>query len=298
MERRQSEIPMSSTKIIAGVHEIVDGFDGVIMDLWGCMHDGIRAYPAALDCLARLKAAGKKIAIVSNAPRRAQEVAARMGELGIGPELYDALLCSGEETWQYLKVRPDDVARRLGRRAYVIMAARDATFLDGLDLDVTVDIKTAAFLLVCGIEGPGDQVSDFDAVLKRACWDEVPLLCANPDLMVHRGEVVEICAGAIARHYEELGGKVIYHGKPHAGIYQRALRVLGLANPKRLIGIGDSFRTDVAGAAGFGAQSLLVAGGIHREEVMQSGKLDSAYLTKAAAQFAAMPDFAIQYLAW
>jgi HAD superfamily hydrolase (TIGR01459 family) len=289
---------MTQTKIIAGVHEIVDRFDGVIMDLWGCMHDGIRAYPAALDCLARLKAAGKKVAIVSNAPRRAYEVAARMGELGIGPELYDALLCSGEETWQYLKARPDDDAKRLGKRVYVIMAERDAAFLDGLDLDITTDINTAAFMLVCGIDGPGEQVSDFDAVLKRACWDELPLLCANPDLMVHRGDVAEICAGAIALHYEELGGKVIYHGKPHQGIYRHAMQALGLRDPKRLIGIGDSFRTDVAGAAGFGAQSLLIAGGIHREEVMQSGKLDSAYLAKAAAEFPAMPDFALQYLAW
>ena len=289
---------MTQTKIIAGVHEIVDRFDGVIMDLWGCMHDGIKAYPAALDCLRRLKAAGKKVAIVSNAPRRAQEVAVRMGELGIGPELYDALLCSGEETWRYLKTRPDDDAKRLGKRVYVIMAERDAAFLDGLELDITTDINTAAFMLVCGIEGPGEQVSDFDSVLKRACWDEVPLLCANPDLMVHRGEVAEICAGAIALHYEELGGKVIYHGKPHQGIYRHAMQALDLRDPKRLIGIGDSFRTDVAGAAGFGALSLLIAGGIHREEVMQSGRLDSAYLSRAAASFPAMPDFAVQYLAW
>lgn len=288
----------TSTQIISGVREIVDRFDGVVMDLWGCMHDGIRVYPAALDCLERLKRAGKKIAIVSNAPRRATEVAARMGELGIAPELYDALLCSGEETWHYLKDRPDDAARRLGRRAYVLMAKRDAAFLEGLDLDITTDVKTAAFLLVCGVEGPGEQASDFDDVLKRACWDELPLVCANPDLMVHRGEVAEICAGAIARHYEELGGRVIYHGKPHSGIYRHAMQVLGLGDPARLIGIGDSFRTDVAGAVAFGAQSLLIAGGIHREEVMQSGKLDSAYLTKAAAEFPAQPGFAMQYLAW
>ncbi len=289
---------MPSTRIIAGVNEIVAGFDGVIMDLWGCMHDGIRVYPAALDCLTRLKAAGKKVAIVSNAPRRAAEVAERMGELGIGPELYDALLCSGEETWNYLKDRPDDAARRLGRRVYTIMAARDAGMLEGLDLDVTTDIRTAAFLLVCGIEGPGETLADFDSVLKRACWDELPLLCANPDLMVHRGDVAEICAGAIAAHYQELGGRVIYHGKPHAGIYRHAMEALGMHDPRRLIGIGDSFRTDVAGAAAFGAQSLLIAGGIHREEVMQSGRLDAAYLSKAAADFPAMPDFALQHLAW
>lgn len=289
---------MNSTKIIAGVSEIAAGFDGVIMDLWGCMHDGITAYPSALDCLERLKAVGKKIAVVSNAPRRAEEVATRMAELGIGPELYDALLSSGEESWRYLKTRPDDAAKRMGKRAYVIMAARDEAFLQGLELDVTTEIDTAAFLLVCGVEGPSDQVADFDAVLKRACWDQLPMLCANPDLMVHRGDVAEICAGALAQYYEQLGGRVIYHGKPHAGIYQRVLQELGLSDPRRLIGIGDSFRTDIAGAAGCGAQSLMIAGGIHRAEVMQSGRLDVAYLAKAAAQFAAVPDFAMQYLAW
>src|ERR1051325_4457856 len=108
---------MSETRILSGLREIADQFDVVLLDLWGCVHDGVKPYPAALDCLDRMKAAGKTVAILSNAPRRATEVAAELTEMGIGQEHYTDLFTSGEETWRYLKTRPDGLAQRLGRRA-------------------------------------------------------------------------------------------------------------------------------------------------------------------------------------
>jgi len=289
---------MNSTRIISGLGEIADRFDLVLMDLWGCVHDGIKPYPPALDCLARLGAAGKTVAILSNAPRRAGEVIARLSEMGVDRALYTELFASGEETWRYLKTRPDGLAQRLGRRVYPIMSERDRGMLEGLDLEAVDDVGAATFLLVTGIADEKSQAADFDAVLKPAARASLPLVCANPDLLVHRGGVEEICAGAIAERYERLGGRVVYHGKPHRKIYETIFKSCGLSAPERAIGVGDSFRTDVRGAADMGAGSVLVAGGIHRLELMRAGRLDAGLLAALSRKLSVVPDYAVSQLAW
>src|SRR3954469_19636186 len=217
---------MPDVRIIKGFREIADSFDLALIDLWGCVHDGVKPYPAALDCLARLKDAGKSVAILSNAPRRASEVGAKLTEMGIDPALYTQVFTSGEETWKYLKARSDGLGQRLGRRVYAIMPDRDKGILEGLDLQQVDSIGEATFMLVTGIEDVKTQVKDFDSVLKQALRAGLPLLCANPDLLVHRGGVEEICAGAIAERYESLGGRVVYHGKPHVKIYDTIFKAL------------------------------------------------------------------------
>src|SRR6202000_288715 len=113
------------------------------------------------------------------------------------------------------------------------------------------------------------KASDFDPVLKPAMHAGLPMVCANPDLLVHRGGIEEICAGAIAERYEKLGGRVVYHGKPHRKIYEIIFEAFGIQDPSRVIGVGDSFRTDVRGAAEMGAGSVLIAGGIHHAELLR-----------------------------
>jgi len=293
-----ASLPMPETRIIAGLREIADQFDVVFMDLWGCVHDGVKPYPLAHDCLQRLKAAGKTVAILSNAPRRSSEVSARLSEMGIDRSLYSDLFASGEETWRYLKTRPDGLAQRLGRRVYAVMPERDRGILDGLDLELVDDVGAASFLLVTGIEDEKVQVSDFDAVLKPAARANLPMVCANPDLIVHRGGIEEICAGSIAERYERLGGRVVYHGKPHAKIYEIIFKSLGLEDRSRAIGVGDSYRTDVRGARDVGAHSVLIAGGIHRSELLRSGKLDGGQLMVLARKLDVIPDFGLAQLAW
>jgi HAD superfamily hydrolase (TIGR01459 family) len=285
------------TRVLNGLREIAESFDLVLMDLWGCVHDGVKPYPAALDCLARLKDAGKTVAILSNAPRRASEVGDKLTEMGIDPAFYTQVFTSGEETWKYLKTRPDGLGQRLGRRVYAIMPDRDSGILEGLDLQPVSDIGEASFVLVTGIDDSKTQVKDFDPVLRQALRAGLPLLCANPDLMVHRGGIEDICAGAIAERYESLGGRVVYHGKPHVKIYDVIFKALGVVRG-RAIGVGDSYRTDIRGAQGAGAKGVLIAGGIHRSELLYAAKIDPKRLRDLNRSFEIIPDYGAAQLAW
>jgi len=285
------------TRVLKGLSEIAGDFDLVLMDLWGCVHDGVKPYPAALDCLARLRDAGKSVAILSNAPRRASEVEVKLTEMGIDRALYTDMYTSGEETWKYLKTRPDGLGQRLGRRVYAIMPDRDAGILEGLDLERVEDPGAASFVLVTGIEDVKTTAKDFDPVLRQALKQSLPMLCANPDLMVHRGGIEEICAGAIAQRYENLGGRVVYHGKPHGKIYDTIFKAQGVARA-RVIGVGDSYRTDIRGAKDAGAKGVLIAGGIHRSELLYAAKIEPKFLRELNRSHETIPDFGLPLLAW
>jgi len=289
---------MPDTRILTGLRDVADTFDLVILDLWGCVHDGIKPYPGALDCLQRLKEAGKTVAITSNAPRRATGVIGKLAEMGIARALYSDLFSSGEETWRYLKTRPDGLAQRLGRRAFPIVTDRDLDILDGLDLELVDDVGNASFLLVTGVANEKVKAADFDPVLRPAFRANLPLVCANPDLLVHRGGIEEICAGAIAERYAAMGGRVVYHGKPHRKIYEIIFKAFGVADPKRAIGIGDSFRTDIRGAKEMGAQSALIGAGIHRLELAKGGRIDPGQVAALGKQLGVTPDYALPFLAW
>lgn len=289
---------IEAPQFCTGLREIADRLDAVILDLWGCMHDGLTCYPAALDCLKQFRRLEKRVAIISNAPRRAALVAKRIAEMGITPDLYDGLYSSGEETWRTLRDRETADLRHLGRVVYPIIPEKDLSLVDGLGLELTTDLDRAGFLLVVGVEGPADTVIQFEEILRRAAWKGLPLLCANPDLIVHRGDIAEICAGAIAQRYQELGGQVIYFGKPHPGIYRRCLEELRLSDPAAVLGIGDSCRTDVAGAAGIGAKSLFLGGGIHRDDVLTDGRIDHHLTVDLMRRHDVMADYAMSALAW
>ncbi len=261
---------MPSIPIHAGLRQLAVGYDGFIVDLWGVMHDGVTAFPEAVDCLRELRRRDKRVLILSNAPRRAEEVAARNAALGIDRALADAVMSSGEETWQCLKERRDPWYRSLGARCHHLGPARDEGMREGLDFVFVESVSEADFILLTGPLAQDHTAEDYRAPLEQALAKGLPMVCANPDLEVIRGGRREICAGAIALFYEELGGEVRYHGKPHRPTYEICLRMLGLA-PQRIAAIGDSLRTDVAGAQGAGLDSLFVIGGIHEEELREAG---------------------------
>ncbi|MBL8708404.1 MAG: TIGR01459 family HAD-type hydrolase [Rhodospirillaceae bacterium] len=286
-----------ATHMPSGLGAIVDEVDLILMDLWGCMHDGIAAYPAARDCLHRLKERNIPVALLSNAPRRTEAVRPRLREMGIGDDLYAGFYTSGEEVWGHLARRDTDAYRALGRRTYAIFAEHDRVFFDGLDLALVEDVAAADFLLAIGVSGPAVTVADFDAVLAGARARDLPLVCANPDLVVHRGGVAEICAGALAEDYRRRGGRIVIEGKPYPDIYRRVMADFGVTEPGRVLGIGDALRTDVAGAAGIGARSLLIAGGIHHGELLRSGEVDATALARLS-EVGPRPDFALPYLRW
>ena len=277
---------------IAGLSEIADGYDGFIVDLWGVVHDGVRPYPAALDALAHL--AGKPVLLLSNAPRRAASAQAMLRRMGVDDGLYTGILTSGEATWLALRDRTDPWFARLGRRVYHLGPQRDRNVLEGLDLQVVATPGDASFVVNTG---PDDDMNDpgtletFVPELSACLAAGLPMICANPDLVVMRDGVRILCAGSLARHYAAQGGDVASLGKPDPAIYATALAQLGV-DRRRVLALGDSLHTDIGGAAGAGIDSLWVLGGIHAAE-MASG--DAA---AAAGRLGLAPLAIIDRLTW
>jgi len=291
---------MPETPLLPGLERLAERYETFIIDLWGVMHDGVTAFPAALDCLRRLKARGGANVILSNAPRRASAVAARNAELGIDPELVDLVMSSGEVTWRHLKDRPDRWYRALGRRCHQLGPARDLGMREALGLDFVDDPAEADFILLTGPLGTHDRVEDYQDYLSAALARKLPMVCANPDWEVIRDGRREICAGAIAKAYVRMGGDVRYHGKPDREIYDACLAPLGAVDRRRVLALGDSLRTDVAGAVGAGIDAVFVAGGIHATELGMDGGGDPnpAGLRKLIEGAAARPLAVLSVLSW
>ncbi|MEH6632545.1 MAG: TIGR01459 family HAD-type hydrolase [Halopseudomonas aestusnigri] len=283
--------------LLSGVSEIVDDYDGFVIDLWGVMHDGLEAFPDAVVALKNLRAAGKRIVILSNAPRRADSVAARNEELGIARDLADAVLSSGEVTWRNLRERTLPFYQQLGPKCYLIGPSRDLGMKEGLDFEFVEQVEEADFILLTGIWDPQDTVERYDSVLKPALEKKLPMVCANPDLEVIRGGMRELCAGSVAHYYEDMGGKVQYHGKPYQDIYLECMQLVGIEDRSRVLAVGDSLRTDIAGANAAGIHGLFIAGGIHSDDLhglnAPSDMIKLAGLCKRYEQYpvAAMPIF-------
>jgi len=267
---------------ITGVREIAADYDGFVLDLWGVVHDGVKPYPGVLDCLAALLAAGKRVALLSNAPRRAEDVVRRITTIGVPRDLYHAVMSSGEEAWQHLKQRDDSFYEGLGNACLHICSDRDLEIRIGLDLAYVESAAAAEFILNTGPAGWDDTIDDYAKLLAECRARGLKMVCANPDLMVNHGAKLALCAGALAQHYEALGGSVRWHGKPYPSVYESCLGLLGIDDHSRILAIGDSLRTDIAGANGAGLDSLLIAGGIHAADFAEGDGLDLTRIVQAA----------------
>ena len=283
-----------------GLSEIAERYDAFVIDLWGALHDGVRAFPEAVACLERLQARGKRVLILSNAPRRAESVAARNAELGIARDLCDGVMSSGEATWRHLARRDDPWHRALGRRCHHLGPARDHGMRVGLDYDFVDDPTQADFILTTGVLDHEDTTARYDALLRTALARRLPMVCANPDLEVIRGGKREFCAGAIARAYEDLGGEVRYHGKPHTGVYEDCFGLIDSLARDRIAAIGDSLRTDIAGARAAGIDGIFVTGGLQGEEMGADaeGNVDAARLAAFCEAAGEAPAAALPVLRW
>lgn len=288
----------TSTPALEGFAPLAERYDGFICDLWGVLHDGVTAFPHALDCLEELKALGKKIVILSNAPRRAAEVEGRMNEMGIRPDLYQGVMSSGEETWRHLKTRPDSFYQSLGQACFHLGPDRDQGMRQDLDYRFVEAIPEADFVLNTGAHMSEDTLDNYRHELEEAVSHKLPMICANPDLEVIRGGKREICAGLLAEAYEEMGGRVRYHGKPHVEIYDSCFALLEGMDRSRIAAVGDSLRTDIAGAQAAGVDGLFVVGGIHAEalgieegQLPSAGTLNKLYSDRGITPAAALPVF-------
>ena len=287
------------TSILQGMRAVADCYDGYIVDLWGVVHDGVTVFPGVIDTLEKLRAFSKKVVFLSNAPRRAKVVELQLSGLGIPAKLHNGVMSSGEATWRHLRDQPDEWYKALGRRCFHIAPARDNQALQGLKFDEVASIESADFILVTGPRDSMISAEPYDDMLTIARERNLPMVCANPDREVIRGGIRQICAGTVAERYEAKGGNVRWHGKPDPSIYEQCFEMLGIKNKSKILGIGDSFATDIKGANAAGLDALLVAGGIHSDDLLRAnGTLDGNRITACANTAGARIIGAISEFVW
>ncbi|NPV25575.1 TIGR01459 family HAD-type hydrolase [Bradyrhizobium aeschynomenes] len=282
---------------ISGLSAIADRFDHVLLDQWGTLHDGRTVFPAARDCVVKLRQAGKHILVLSNSGKRASPNAARLAQLGLPRTAYDGILTSGEVTWTGLRDRTRAPFTDCGNSCFLITRGDDRSLVEGLDLALVQDTRDADFILLGGLDEDLAEPDLWREPLTRAAARQVPMICANPDLMMFGTTGLVPAPGTLARAYEWLGGAVSFVGKPHRPIFAAALEQLGQPDPHRVLMIGDSLDHDVAGARAVGLQTLLLADGVHRTTL--AGAPDLAAATrKLAASPGRMPNWTMQQLCW
>lgn len=288
-----------------GLEALAPHYDAFLLDQFGVLHDGTSVYPGVLACLEALRAAGKRVSILSNSGTRAQPNCERLARLGIPHALYEDFFSSGEVARGYLAAGPAELreeAAAAGRplRCLALGGAAERAILEGLDIVEADQVTEADFLLVASFGQNPPPREAFDAPLSEARQRGLTLVCANPDVKGVSPAGLIHAPGALAVDYEAVGGRVVYIGKPHPLIYRHALKRLAPVPPARVLALGDSLAHDVAGAARAGIASALVIEGIHREELGDPGAGDAFDSRLAALQrrYGTEPDYLLRRLAW
>ena len=279
--------------LAGGVREIESRYDALICDVWGVVYDGVSAVGVAANCLKEWRARGKRVVLLSNAPRRSRSMAEQLTERGLGAEFYDDLVTSGEVTWRLLHEEGE-----MSLEPPVFYIGPEGTGLREEFLsrvDVTDDIGEAGSLMIAGAPGdPWGTRIDGDDLLKRAAERGLTALCPNPDKFVRRGGQIEPCAGLVAAEYEELGGGVLYVGKPYRPVYEVCLR--GLDRSGKVLAVGDGLPTDIRGASEMGFDSIFIASGVHG--VLGSNEEMDALLLDLVSEHKVSPTWWMPQLSW
>lgn len=267
------------TEIISSLDAVADRYDAVLCDVWGVLHNGRRAYPAACAALQRLRASGKPVVLITNVPKPRGPIPAQLDRAGVPRDAWDAIVTSGDAIRAALALRAPGPMFKIGPDDY------DRTLWEGLGL-ATAPLSSAAFVAISGLNDDNETPADYADILREARARKLDLICANPDIVVQFGDRMIWCAGAIARDYEAIGGTVIMAGKPYAPIYELAYRELETIAGKRfdkarILAIGDGVPTDVAGANRQGLDCLFIASGMHGEALWTNGVADARKIDEA-----------------
>ncbi|WP_426436767.1 TIGR01459 family HAD-type hydrolase [Bradyrhizobium genosp. P] len=265
---------MTSLRFEERLRDLVGGVDVVLSDIWGVVHNGLESFPEACEALHNFRQQGGTVILITNAPRPADSVQRQLRKLGVADETYDAIVSSGDLTRHFVAEHP-------GQKIFWIGPERDSSIHRGLDTTM-VPLEQADYIICTGLfDDETESAEDYRDMLTKALERKLTLVCANPDIVVERGDRLIYCAGAIAELYRELGGEVIFYGKPHRPIYERAMALATERRGRstelsRVLAIGDSVRTDLAGAHGFGIDLLFITRGIHSDEFEGIEQLDPA----------------------
>ncbi len=265
---------MTTLKFADRLRDLVAEVDVLLSDIWGVVHNGLVAFDDACEALQNFRGQGGTVILITNAPRPADSVQRQLRKLHVADETYDAIVSSGDLARNFVAAHP-------GQKMFWVGPERDSSIYRGLEAGL-VPLEQADYIVCTGLfDDETESAENYRPMLLKARERKLTLVCANPDIVVERGDRLIYCAGAIAELYRELGGEVIFYGKPHRPIYERALRLAaerrgGEVPLKRVLAIGDSVRTDLAGAHGFGIDCLFVTRGIHSEEFEGLDQLEPA----------------------
>lgn len=285
--------------MLDGVAALADRYDGFILDLWGVVHDGRKPYPGVAEALGKLKARGKRIAFLSNAPRRSFVVDALLTGMGLDRALWDGTMTSGELAWRHLKHRDRADFAALGVKALHIGPERDLSVPADTGVELVGSAEEADFVLNTGPEPAlgNHDIEPYRAALAACAARRLPMVCVNPDRHVMVGDERVICAGALADLYSELGGPpAIEIGKPDPACYPPVLDLLGITDRARVVAIGDSPHTDLAGAQSAGIDAVWALTGLAAHA--HGAKPDPEVLAQVAATEGVRPVAALLGLRW
>jgi HAD superfamily hydrolase (TIGR01459 family) len=281
---------MTSPIFTRHLRDVIDGVDVILSDIWGVVHNGLEAWPDACAALTKFRQRGGKVVLITNAPRPAPSVQRMLRRMHVADDVYDAIVSSGDLTRGYIE-------EHRTQKVFHIGPERDHSLFEGFGVTFG-DVESADYIVCSGLfDDETETAEDYRVTLTRARERDLFLVCANPDIVVERGEKLIYCAGALAELYVSLGGKVLFAGKPHSPIYQRALELAAKAgaasvDPKRVLAIGDSVRTDLEGANGEGFRCVFVTSGIHAGELGERANPDAASVAKLF-KGASKPPFAV-----
>ena len=288
------------TQIISSLADIANRYDVLLVDLWGCVHNGVTAYPEAVAALRGFRQGGGTVVLVTNAPRSRQEVAKQLVRMNVPEDCYDSIATSGDSA------RAAMFQGAVGEKVWFMGQPFDEPFFDPMELigdPVNIQrvyLEDAEGIVCCGPFDPLADPAVNRAQFLYAKHKGLKLLCANPDIVVDRGEIREWCAGALAALYTEMGGESLYFGKPHPPIYdlvRRRIAALDIeADPTRMLAIGDGVHTDIDGAMGEDIDSLFISGGLAAAETLTSHQPDADALNAYLARESASPTYTIGQL--
>jgi HAD superfamily hydrolase (TIGR01459 family) len=287
---------ISSPAFTSHFSTLAPAYDVVLCDVWGVVHNSVVAFADACDALTRFRQQDGTVVLITNAPRPSTVVMTILDGLKVPRVAYDAIVSSGDVTRAV-------IAGRAGQRVFHVGPERDVPMFEGLDAPLA-GVESADYVVCSGLfDDTTETPQDYAMLIAAMRARELPMVCANPDIVVERGETLVYCAGAIADAYAAAGGSVLYAGKPYRPIYEQALAIAQRARgraiePARLLAIGDSVRTDLKGAAEFGIDCLFVTGGIHAEELGGRDRPDALALGGIFAAAGLAPRAVMQRLIW
>lgn len=248
---------------IERLDDIVGRYGAIFCDVWGVLHNGETAFSAAAAALSAARARGVAVILITNAPRPHPGVIAQLAAIGVPADAWDRVVTSGDVTRELIAEGP--------RRIFHLGPERDLTIYDGLDVEIVEEFEADAVVSTGFFDDETETPEDYADMLRRFRSRDLPFICANPDIVVERGDRLIWCAGALGRDYAQLGGRTLISGKPHRPIYEAAsaaaAEVLGRPVPAaEVLAIGDGILTDVKGAAMYGIDVLYVSAGIHARD--------------------------------